>query len=134
MGLLIYGEILPKFFNWYVIVFLYRYMVFLRYEIFASNWVWIYDRWHPSRGEIKPEFYEGVKEFITACIRIEQCIREETVKCPCRKCKCRRFVHIYFGVIVLILCIYSYMHVMYAVYVYWFIHMLHRSLMVGRGS
>ena len=34
----------------------------------------------------------------------------------------------------LILCIYSYMHIMCVVYIYLFIHMLYKSLMAGRGS
>ena len=39
-----------------------------------------------SRGT-KLEFYEGVEEFIIACIRIEQFTHEETVMCPCYRCK-----------------------------------------------
>ena len=66
-------------------------MILLRYKIFAPNRAWMYDRLHPSQGGIKPKFYEGVEEFIMAYIQIEQFTREGTSRCPCRKCKCRRF-------------------------------------------
>ena len=45
-------------------------------------------------GRIKLEFYEGVEEFITACVQIEQFTHEGIVRCPCPKCKCRRFLDI----------------------------------------
>ena len=60
--------------------------------MFALNRAWMYNRLHPSREGIKPRFYEGVEEFITACVRIEQFTREETIRCSCGKCKCRRFL------------------------------------------
>ena len=47
-------------------------------------------------GGIKPQFYEGVKEFITTCGQIEQFIREGIIRCPCAKCKCRKFLDIEF--------------------------------------
>ena len=62
--------------------------------MFASNQALMYDRLHPSQGGIKPEFYEGVEEFIIACVWTEQFTCEGTSRCPCRKCKCRRFLDI----------------------------------------
>ena len=43
---------------------------------------------------IKPEFYEGVEKFITTYIQTEQFTCEGTIRCPCRKCKCRKFLDI----------------------------------------
>ena len=43
-------------------------------------------------GGIKLEYYKGVEEFITACVRTKQFTREGTIRCPCHKCKCRRFL------------------------------------------
>ena len=43
-----------------------------------------------SRG-IKPQFYEDVEEFITTCGQTKQFIYEGKVRCPCAKCKYRRF-------------------------------------------
>ena len=61
----------------------------------TPNWAWIYDRLHPAPGGgIKPQFYEGVEEFIMDCDQIEQFICEETIRCPYAKCKCRRFLDI----------------------------------------
>ena len=54
------------------------------------------DRLHPSRDGIKPKFYEGVEEFIMTCVRIKQFTREGTSRCPCHKCKVRRFLDIEF--------------------------------------
>ena len=62
--------------------------------MFALNQVWIYNRLHPNMGEIKPEFYEGVEEYITTCVQTEQFTHEGTIRCPCCKCKCRRFLDI----------------------------------------
>ena len=54
----------------------------------------MYDRLHPSQGRIKPQFYEGVKEFIIAYGQIEHFICDKTVRCPYTKCKCRRLLDI----------------------------------------
>ena len=54
----------------------------------------MYDRLHPSRGGIKPEFYERVEEFITIGVRAKQFTREGIVRCSCRKCEHRRFLDI----------------------------------------
>ena len=60
----------------------------------TRNRAWMYDRLHPSWGGIKPEFYEGVEEFIIVCVRTRQFTREGTSRCPRHKCKCRRFLDI----------------------------------------
>ena len=52
----------------------------------------MYDRLQLSQG-IKPEFYERVKEFITAYVRTKQFTHEGIVRCHCHKCKYRRFFH-----------------------------------------
>ena len=54
----------------------------------------MYDRLHSGRSGIKPKFYEGVEEFVMACVQIEQFTREWTIRCHCRKCKCTRFLDI----------------------------------------
>ena len=54
----------------------------------------MYDRLHLSQGGIKLEFYEGVEEFIMACVRTEQFTYEGTSRCPCCKYKCRRILNI----------------------------------------
>ena len=54
----------------------------------------MYDRLHPSQGGIKPEFYEGVEEFIMACVRTEQFTCEGISRYHCHKCKCMRFLYI----------------------------------------
>ena len=64
--------------------------------MFAPNQAWMYDRLHPSQGGIKPEFYEGVKEFIMVCFQTEQFTHKGTPRCPCCKYKCRRHVDIEF--------------------------------------
>ena len=69
-------------------------MILLKYKTFTPNRAWMYDRLHPSQGGIKPKFYEGVEEFIMACVRTEQFTYEGTSRCPYCKCKCKRFLGI----------------------------------------
>ena len=88
---LIYGETLPNFLYYFVIILLCRYVILLKYKMFALNQVWMYDILYSSQGGIKPEFYKRVEEFITVCVRIEQFTHEGIVTCSCRKYKCRRF-------------------------------------------
>ncbi|XP_052193958.1 uncharacterized protein LOC127802254 [Diospyros lotus] len=52
---------------------------------------WI-DNWcMPRRGEITPEFYAGVDEFIQLASSQESFIRLGVLKCPCIKCECLKF-------------------------------------------
>ena len=62
--------------------------------MFAPNRAWMYNRLHSGWGRIKPEFYEGVEEFVMACVQIEQFTREGIIRCPYHKYKCRRFLDI----------------------------------------
>ena len=56
-----------------------------------ANRLWMYDRVHSSRGGIKPEFYAGVEQFIRVACQTVQFMNEQKVRCPCTRCKCRKY-------------------------------------------
>ncbi|CAK8544258.1 unnamed protein product [Lathyrus sativus] len=49
---------------------------------------WMYDRLYSGRGELKPNFEEGDKSFITWAFSQECCRSEGEVRCPYLKCEC----------------------------------------------
>ncbi|XP_057718959.1 uncharacterized protein LOC130933375 isoform X2 [Arachis stenosperma] len=53
--------------------------------------VWMYDRLNPTRGGIKPEFYDKVEDFIETISKLDVVKSEGKCRCPCVKCRCTNY-------------------------------------------
>lgn len=53
---------------------------------------WMYKRNYPNRGGLREEFVQGVAGFIDYAMSLSQFRDEGTIRCPCKKCKCRKLL------------------------------------------
>ena len=49
--------------------------------MFPGNHLWIYDRLHPSQAGIKPKFFVGIEEFVSAAYQSQPFLSEAKVRC-----------------------------------------------------